>query len=203
MPHITYTSLLGYIGNQLPLDDRTKIEDHLFSDSCQQCAGKLARLQKVLKTVTEDRSVAPPAAVLVKAFDVYQKRLVFARQPLKQVMAILSFDSRMQFSSLAARGVVHTRQMLFTADDVDIDLQMTPEDGDHNVIGQVLGSEQAHQFSKAFVSLQNEAGAIVEGTQTDSHGQFTFRQVPSGVYHLVFDLDSQQVSISRLELIND
>jgi len=203
MPHLTYTSLLGYIGNELPAAARTKIEDHLFSDSCQQCAGKLTRLQKVLKVVTEDRSVAPPASVLVKAFDVYEKRPILARQPLKQVLAILSFDSRLQFSPMAARGVVHTRQMLFTADDVDIDLQMTPEDGDHNVTGQVLGSEQAHQSPQAFVSLQNEAGAIVEGTQTDSHGQFTFRQVPPGVYHLVFDLDSQQVSISRLELIND
>jgi hypothetical protein len=203
MSHLTYTTLLGYIGNELPLADRTKIEDHLFSDVCQECGHKLARLQKVLKVVTQDNSVAPPPAVLDRAFDLYQKRPISVRRPLSQVLATLQFDSRLQFSSLAARGPIRTRQMLFTAEDVDIDLQMTPESEDHNLTGQILGSEQANQPPQAFVSLKNEMGELLQGTQTDALGQFIFRQVPAGVYHLVFDMDSQEVTITRLELVND
>jgi hypothetical protein len=39
--------------------------------------------------------------------------------------------------------------------------------------------------------------------ETDSFGQFAFRQVPSGIYDLVFDLGAQEVSINSLELSND
>jgi hypothetical protein len=203
MSHLTYTTLLGYIGNQLPLADRTRIEDHLFSDVCQECGHKLTRLQKVLKAVAKDHSVAPPAAVLGRAVDTYQKPPLSTRRSLSQVLAVLQFDSRLQFSQMAARGPVHTRQMLFTAEDVDIDLQVTPEDGDHNLTGQILGSEQVNPSPQAFVSLKNETDELMQGTQTDSLGQFTFRQVPPGVYHLVFDLNSQEVTITRLELVND
>jgi len=203
MSHLTYTTLLSYIGNQLPKADRAKIEEHLFSHPCPQCGNKLARLRTVLDAVTGDRSVAPPSAVLRRAFDVYQKRPVTSPQPLLQVLAILRFDSRLQLSPMLSRGATKTRQMLFTAQQVDIDLQITPEHGDHNLIGQILGSEQASELPPAFVSLKNDAGQVLKGTETDLLGQFTFRQIPSGIYNLEFELDSQEVAITGLELIND
>jgi hypothetical protein len=88
------------------------------------------------------------------AVDLYQKPPLSTRQSLSQVLAILQFDSHLQLSRMTSRGPVRTRQMLFTAEDVDIDLQMTPEDGDHNLTGQILGSEQANQSPQAFVSLK-------------------------------------------------
>lgn len=203
MSHLTYTTLLSYIGNQLPKADRAKIEEHLFSHSCQRCGKNLARLRTVLEAVTEDRSVAPPPAVLRKALDIYRKRPVPSRQPLLQVLAILQFDSRLQLSPLLSRGAAKTRQMLFSAQQVDIDLQITPQDGNHSLVGQILASEQANQPSPAFVSLKNETGEVLKGTETDSRGQFAFRQVPPGIYDLVFDLDSQEVAVNSLELIND
>jgi len=204
MSHLTYTALLGYIGDELSPADRIKIDNHLSSDLCKECGHKLARLQKVLKAVTTDKSLAPSPEVLTKAFGLYQKPPAPARKSLSQLLAVLQFDSRLQFSAMASRGASHSRQMLFTADDLDIDLQMTAEDGtNNNLTGQILGAESADQSPQAFVSLQNETGQLLQGTQTDAHGQFTFRQVPPGVYHLVFDLDSQEVSITRLELIND
>jgi len=203
MSHLSYTTLLSYIGNQLPKAERAKIEEHLFSHPCQRCGKNLARLRTVLEAVTEDRSVAPPPAVLRKALDIYRKRPVPSRQPLLQVLAILQFDSRLQLSPLLSRGAVKTRQMLFSAQQVDIDLQITPQDGNHSLVGQILVSEQANQPSPAFVSLKNETGEVLKGTETDSLGQFTFRQIPPGIYDLVFDLDSQEVAVTSLELIND
>lgn len=204
MSHLTYTTLLGYIGDELSPADRNKIEDHLFSDLCKECGRKLARLQKVLKAVATDKSVAPSPQVLTKAFGLFQERPAPAQKSLSQVLAVLQFDSRLQFSAMAMRGTIRSRQMLFTADDMDIDLQMTAEDGGHNnLTGQILGIENADQTPQAFVSLKDETGQLLSGTQTDAQGQFTFRQLPPGVYHLVFDLDSQEISISRLELVND
>jgi hypothetical protein len=203
MTHLTYTTLLSYIGNRLPDVERAEIETHLFSDSCQQCGSKAARLRVVLDAVTKDRSVAPPAAVLRKALNVDLKQPVSLSQPFLQMLAKLQFDSRLQLSPMQARGAVRTRHMLFSTPQLDIDLEITPERGDHNLVGQILDSEQADEPSLAFVSLKNETGEVLQGTETDSLGQFTFQQIPSGVYDLTFDLESQEVFISSLELMND
>ncbi len=203
MTHLTYTTLLSYIGNQLPDADRAEVEAHLFSDSCQQCGSKAARLRVVLDAVAKDRSVAPPPAVLRKALNVDLKQPVSLAQPFLQMLAKLQFDSRLQLSPMQSRGVAKTRHMLFSTPQLDIDLEITPERNDHNLVGQILDTEQTNEPSLAFVSLKNETGEMLQGTETDSLGQFTFQQVPPGVYDLVFDLDSQEVFISSLELMND
>jgi hypothetical protein len=203
MTHLTYTALLSYIGNQLSDDDRAEVETHLYSDSCQLCGEKAARLRVVLDAVSKDRSVAPPEAVLRNALNVDLKQPVSLAQPFLQMLAKLQFDSRLQLSPMQARGVAKTRHMLFSTPQLDIDLEITPDKGEHNLVGQILDSEQANEPSMAFVSLKNETGEMLQGTETDSLGQFTFQQVPNGVYDLVFDLDSQEVFISSLELMND
>ncbi|HAE58653.1 MAG TPA: hypothetical protein DCG54_03860 [Anaerolineae bacterium] len=93
--------------------------------------------------------------------------------------------------------------MLYTAQHVDIDLKITPEHGEHSLVGQVLADEKTDDLSTAFVTLQNKTGGMLQGVETDSFGQFAFRQVPSGIYDLVFDLGAQEVSINSLELSND
>lgn len=204
MTHLTYTTLLSYVGDCLPEADRAQIEAHLFSDLCQQCGSRVARLRAVLEAVTKDNSVAPPASVLRRALDIDLKRPTApSAQPFLQILAKLQFDSRLQLSPLLARGASKTRHMLFSTPQLDIDLEITPEDGDHSLVGQILDSEQANEPSLAFVSLKNETGEVLQGTETDSLGQFTFQQIPTGVYDLIFDLDSQEVFISSLELIND
>jgi hypothetical protein len=204
MTHLTYTTLLSYIGNSLPESEQAQIESHLFSDLCQPCGSKFTRLHTVLEVVTKDHSVAPPTAVLRKALDIDLKRPVASSaQPFLQMLAKLQFDSRLQLSPLLVRGASKTRHMLFSTPQLDIDLEITPQDGDHSLVGQILDTEQANEPSLAFVSLKNETGEVLQGTETDSLGQFTFQQVPTGVYDLIFDLDSQEVFISSLELIND
>jgi len=203
MTHLTYTALLSYIGNRIPDTDRAEVEAHLFSDLCQECGSKIARLRTVLEAVTSDRSVAPPAAVLRKAINLDLKQQVNLAQPFLQMLAKLQFDSRLQLSPMHARGIAKTRHMLFSTPQLDIDLEITPEQGEHNLVGQILDTEQSNEPSLAFVSLKNDAGEMLQGTETDSLGQFTFQQVPSGVYDLVFDLESQEVFISSLELMND
>jgi hypothetical protein len=120
-----------------------------------------------------------------------------------RIIAALSFDSRLQLSPAATRGATRVRQMLFTTDQVDIDLQVTPGRADNDLIGQMLSSERAGEAAPAFVSLQSRTGELVRATETDARGQFAFRQVPFGVYDLVFDLENQEVAVTGLELQND
>lgn len=203
MTHLTYTTLINYIGNKISDAERAEVEAHLFSDACQECSGKADRLRVVLGAVVKDRSFAPPSSVLQKAVNIDLKQPVALAQPFLQMLAKLQFDSRLQLSPMQSRGVAKTRHMLFSTPQLDIDLEITPERGEHNLVGQILDSEQADEPSQAFVSLKTESGEVLQGTETDSLGQFTFQQVPPGIYDLTFDLDSQEVFISSLELVND
>jgi hypothetical protein len=93
--------------------------------------------------------------------------------------------------------------MLFTTEQVDIDLQIKPGRADNDLLGQMLTTRRSGETVPAFVSLQNSAGTLLRATETDSLGQFVFRQIPSGRYDLVFDLETQEVAITGLEFKND
>ena len=196
MAHLKYETLLNYLENRLSVEERSEVDAHLVGP-CQRCHRRLILLRAVLDSVTNDRTVAPPAAILKQAVELSQGRYP---QPefWNRVVAVLSFDNRLQLSSAATRGTTRARQMLFTTEQVDIDLKIKPGREDHELLGQVLDIRQSTGFLPAFVSLQSNGGQQ-RATETDSLGQFAFHGVPSGTYDLVFDLDDQEIAVTGLE----
>jgi hypothetical protein len=93
--------------------------------------------------------------------------------------------------------------MLFTAQQVDIDLKISTGHETYDVLGQVLGTQQVGDVPSAFVSLQSKTGQILRATETDPLGQFAFREISSGVYDLIFDLETQEIAVHGLEVGND
>jgi hypothetical protein len=202
MNHPTYETLISHIENQLPDDARAKIEDHL-SQPCPQCNDTIGHLRLVLDAVEADTTAAPPPDVLRRAIATYRERSAVVHRPFLSVLAELLFDSRLQLSPMASRGVARTRQMLFATQQVDIDLNITPEHREHNLVGQILDRERADEYPAAFVSLENDIGTVQRSMEADSLGQFTFKQIPAGIYELVIDLGNQEVAITGLEFGND
>ncbi len=203
MAHLDYETLLNYLDNGLPADERSKVEQHL-AGSCQRCERRLSLLRAVLRSTQADHTVAPPEAVLQRAMDISRNRRGHsARNPWVRVVAALSFDSRLQLSSAATRGATRTRQMLFTTEQVDIDLQIKPGRGDSDLLGQMLSTRPSGEVVPAFVSLQNRTGTVLRAIETDPLGQFAFRQIPSGSYDLIFDLEQEEIAITGLEFEND
>jgi hypothetical protein len=203
MAHPKYAILLNYLEDHLSVEERSKVDAHL-AEPCWECARRLALLRTTLHSLAEEQTVAPPQAVLQRAVDIGQsQRNRPERKPWMRVVAALRFDSQLQLSSAATRGATRTRQMLFTTEQVDIDLQIKPGRADNDLLGQMLTTRRSGETVPAFVSLQNSAGTLLRATETDSLGQFVFRQIPSGRYDLVFDLETQEVAITGLEFKND
>jgi hypothetical protein len=201
MTHLKYETLLDYLEDRLLAEERSEVDAHLVG-GCPQCKRRLSLLREVLVSIAGDNTVAPPADILKKAVGI-AGRGPFRPKPWMRVIAALSFDSRLQLSPAALRGVGRARQMLFTTEQVDIDLQVKPAGVDHDLLGQVLGAGHSGEAVPAFVSLQSSGGQPLRATETDSLGQFAFRQIPSGVYDLVFDLETQEVAVTGLEFQND
>jgi hypothetical protein len=203
MTHFNYETLLDYVEGRLADEQRGKVDLHL-AESCRPCNHRLSLLETVVHSVAEDHTAPPPAFVLKQAADI---PLTHARpsqpKPWIRLIAALTFDSRLHLSSATTRGAARERQMLFTAEQVDIDLKIKPEREDHLLIGQILGEPNSADVFSAFVSLQNKTGQFFRATETDPLGQFTFHEIPSGVYDLIFDLETQEVAVMGVEVQND
>lgn len=202
MLHTNYETLVNYIENTLPEAERVRVENHL-AQPCAKCNRMLTRLHSFFKISTADLTVAPSKVVLQRAISIQQQRMPAPVSFRERLMAALQFDSRLQLSSARVRGAARSRQMLFATPTLDIDLQLTPERDEHTVFGQILGLQQAGAHTMAFVSLYDKSGRVLQGTETDAQGQFSFRKIDPGVYDIIFDLENQEVAILDLELIND
>jgi 5-hydroxyisourate hydrolase-like protein (transthyretin family) len=202
MTHLTYETLLNYLEERLPPEERNAVDAHLAS-VCESCGRHLALLRKVFETVNHDHSTPPPAAVLKRAVDI---PLTNPRAPQpatwQRLVAALSFDSHLQLSSALTRGSSRERQMLFSAEQMEIDVKISPARGSHDLLGQIMG-EPSENVSAAFVSLQSSTGQFLKATETDSLGQFAFHEISSGVYDLIFDLETQEIAVHGLEVGNE
>jgi hypothetical protein len=202
MAHITYRTLLSYLEDQLSPEERNQVDEHI-ARPCWQCARHITLLRSVLHATAGDRTVAPPREVLKRAVDIANSRQPRRPKPWVRVVAALRYDNRLQLSSSLQRGATRTRQLLFTTEQLDIDLQIKPGRGDSDLLGQMLSTRRLEELIPIFVSLQSTAGELLRATETDTLGQFAFRQIPAGTYDLVFDLENQEVAVTGLELEND
>lgn len=201
MAHLTYETLINYLEGQLSIEARSAAERHL-SEPCETCQRRRVVLQRTLHSAAEDQTTSPPASVLKRAIDIPLTHPRNIPGLLTRLIAALTFDSHLQVSSALTRGATRERQMLFSAEQVDIDLQIKSASQGHDLIGQVLG-RQTKGITSAFVSLQGNSGQLLKATEADSKGRFFFRGIPSGIYDLVFDLENQEVAVMGIEVKND
>jgi hypothetical protein len=202
MTHISYETLLNYLENRLPAEERSKVDEHL-AETCHQCDRRMSLVKTVLETAATDHTVAPPSHILQQAIDRAKGQIKEASPKFwNRLVASLTFDSHTQLSFAATRGSGRAHQMLFTTEQVDIDLQIKSGHKDHELRGQVLDAQHSGGFLPAFVSLQNNEGQQ-RATETDSLGQFAFHGVSSGTYDLVFDLENQEIAVTGLEFRNE
>jgi hypothetical protein len=202
MAHLTYETLLNYLEGHLSAAQKDEADAHL-NVPCDSCQRRRLLLQNVLRSAEKDQTIPPPPSVLKSAIDIpltHPKNT----QPglLTRLVAALTFDSHLQLSSALTRGAARERQMLFSADQVDIDLQIKSTREGHDLIGQILGGS-SRKVTSAFVNLQKNTGQLLKATEADRKGQFVFRGLPAGMYDLIFDLENQEVAVMGIEVRND
>ncbi len=195
--HIPFANLLDYLDQTLPASDRAEVEAHLATP-CAECQINLQQARELLHVFTlPDRTVSAPPDVLKRAAALFKPRSILAAIP--EIVASLIFDSFQQTPVAALRGATRTRQLLFSAQDLDIDMQITPERDSATLIGQVLTRTTATLQALPVVRLY-QAGEVIDTSYSDPLGQFTFRAVPPGRYDVGVWVDPNLVVIKGVEL---
>lgn len=202
MKHPKFQKLVDYLNNQLSADETQKIKAHITA--CVQCKTELNRAGYLVTARQEDDLVAPELSLLnrvVTAFRRQQNRL--PNRPQRK--ASLEFDSWTEMTPLGARGMTQERQLLFSEDVFDIDLQIAedpPNSSTFTLRGQFLINNDISGFDALDgieIRLTDAVNAEWRGL-TDSLGQFSFSQLLDGIYTLNVILEDHDITLEDVEL---
>jgi len=202
MKHPNFQKLVDYLNNQLTADETQAIEAHVTG--CAQCETELNRARYLVTTQQDDDLVAPELSLLsrvVTAFRRQQNRL--PNRPQRE--ASLEFDSWTEMAPVGARGMAQERQLLFSEEMFDVDLQIVkdpPKSSTFTLRGQVLNGDDETGFADLDgleIRLTDAASTEWRGL-TDTLGQFSFSQLPEGVYTLSIILEDHDIILEDVEL---
>jgi hypothetical protein len=198
--HIPFERLVDLAEGRIAPDESGDARAHL--SACAACAGQLAQVERLAGLMRADNSVDAPRDVLAGAVN------LFAARPrregfLRRVVAALSFDSHaVQQPAFGVRSgePSSSRQLLFSAGDVDVDLRLAPEAEGWAVSGQVLGACAGGWAELGDAEDSEEPEQKSARAELNELCEFALPVVPAGSYTLRLRLDDLLVEIPDLNL---
>ncbi|HEX7331868.1 MAG TPA: hypothetical protein VF290_10225 [Pyrinomonadaceae bacterium] len=159
--------------------------------TCSECDTTLRRLRQLIHTMKSDRGADAPRDVLLSTINIFSPR----QSPLRRVVAILTFDSRNASPAYGMRSIhANSRQMLYSAQETDLDLRITVQNDECIVAGQIMRdgcTGGVVQISGASGSAEASLNELCE---------FTLPAVPVGNYSLTVRMLDVEIEIPELEL---
>lgn len=193
--HIDFARIADLAEDRVAPDMRTESMAHI--SSCSHCAEKLRRLDEVVRLMASDRSTDAPRDVVAYAMNIFSSRAKSSKQSLKRrILAALSFDSSLnEAPAFGVRsGQTGSRQLIYSAEESDIDLRITLNDDMWVVAGQILREDCAG----GRVEIEGLSGSAA--ATLNELCEFTFPAVPPGNYILRVNMTDVEVELPQLEL---
>src|SRR5262245_44125042 len=151
--------------------------------ACSRCATQLAWLERVIGLMRTNDYEEPPARVatdISRLFDSYSPAPASSLR--QRIMAVLRFDSAQLALPVGRRsGSSTNRQLLFTAEHLDLEVQILQSGQVWEVSGQVLNADV-----RGLAKVHGPAGEV-QATLNDV-GEFLLTPVPPGRYTLILQL---------------
>jgi anti-sigma factor RsiW len=190
--HIPFETLADLAEGRAAKAEREAAAGHL--STCSTCAAELNKLESVIALMhTDDREDAP-RDLLSYVINMFQQK---EAEPsiLRRLVATLSFDSMTTAPAFGFRSTqAESRQLLYSAEENDIDLRITPQNDLWMVVGQVLRPDCAG----GQVELAGATGSVVAGL--NDLCEFTLPPVSAGKYSLRVKTADVEIEVPELEL---
>ena len=200
---IAFSRLVDWVEGRLPEEEARAVEEQVAVAYAATLAD-VAWLRKFVRATEHGVLESPPPDVRSTLIARFKAHAEGRRTPglLERVVATLTFDGGLR-PALGARtaGAQETRrQLVYSADALDVALNVLPRARDKNfdLDGQVLprGDVELGSFSVQLLQSESELGI----TATDDLGAFAFESIPSGEYEIILSTDRVEVSIAPVEL---
>ena len=196
--HPPFERLADLAEGRLAPEEARGVRTHLAA--CRNCAAQLAEVERVTNLMRADNSVDAPRDVLsnaVRLFDSRQAREGVVAGVIRRVVASLSFDSLAPGLAYGVRsgGADASRQLIFTAGDVDVDLRLAPAPEGWAVSGQILG-----ECAGGWAELSGANAEDAARAELNTLCEFALPVVPAGSYTLRLGLGDTLVEVPGLDL---
>jgi hypothetical protein len=200
---IAFSQLVDWVEGRLPEKEARAVEEQVALADAATLAD-VAWLRKFVRATEDSVLESPPPEVRSTLIARFMAHAEGRRTPglLKRLVATLTFDGGLRpavgVRSAGTQGA--RRQLVYSADDLDVALNFLPRASDKNfdLDGQVLPRDEVDLGSFSVQLLQSETELGI--TATDDLGAFAFESIPSGVYEIIFSTDRVEVSIAPVEL---
>lgn len=160
--------------------------------TCSACDDTLRRLRQLVLMMKSDSREEAPRDVLMSALNIFSPA---SQSPLRHVIAVLIFDSRSVGPAFGMRSLpTASRQMLFSAQDTDLDLRITVQNEECILSGQVIRAGCVG----GLVEISGAAGSAE--ASLNELCEFTLPAVPVGNYSLRVRMLDVEIEIPELEL---
>ena len=203
--HLAYETLVqlaegARADRGLAASARREAEIHLAG--CSSCRSLFGEAQRIVAAMHGDDLAAAPPSVIARALQAFRPlaRPVAAGAegpgPVRRWLeGLLQFDSAAApaLGMRAGGEASPARQVVYTLDDYDLDLRLEPGGAGWLVAGQLLGSD-----ALGMATLAGEEGRY--GCALNDLGEFTFEDLPAGVYNLSIALPDVDLVISALSV---
>src|SRR5438105_644668 len=188
--HIEFATLTDFIEGRLDNAGRGNVEAHL--SACAECAGQAAQLSEVTRLMRNDAMEDAPRYARAAATALFRAHRKPAQSPLRRVLAALKFDSLQMTPAFGVRsGTATERQLLFSAGDNELHLQIAPVAESWQVTGQVLGP-----CAGGTVELRGASDTL--SVALNELCAFTLVPLVAGVYTLTLRLGEVDLEIPEL-----
>jgi hypothetical protein len=174
MKHYSTEEWIDFVTGTKPQSARQEMQKHLDT-GCKLCSQTVAVWGKVQRSAVEEARFAPPADIVRMVKAAFANAGDKPKAGIAGILADLVFDSFQALAIAGARSTgMQTRQMLFSANPFQIDLNIEAKPGETrlSVTGQLMDTSQPDSVGRGVpVTLSNRRGQTIQ-TVTNNYGEF-------------------------------
>lgn len=194
MKHIEFEKLLEKFEGLLTENESREISAHLAG--CTDCAAQSAKLENFFSYATDESPEDVGQAVTARLLNIFQpkKKIEIEKQSFgKRLLATLSFDDWQ--TVLNERFIFSdTRQLLYKAENYDIDLRLSFIGDKCQLSGQILPDCKA-------TILEITSENVSARTELNENSEFVFPLVSQEIYDLRIYFKDFFIEISQISLL--
>jgi hypothetical protein len=188
--HISLGTLADVIENRATSATLQAVRTHVAT--CSECGETLQRLERLIMMMRSDEAADAPRDLLMSAIKLFPPG---APRPLRRIVATLIFDSRKAMPVFGMRSVrSSSRQLLYSAQQTDLDLRITIQNDECIVAGQVI----REGYVGGLVEISGPTGSAE--ASLNELCEFTLPALPTGNYSLKVRMSDVEIEIPELEL---
>lgn len=161
--------------------------------ACSACGDTLRQLRQLILMMKSDDAEDAPRDVLMSAIKNFR---LSSKSPLRRIIAILTFDSRSAGPAFGMRSLqrASSRQLLYSAEECELDLRITVQNEECVVAGQVIRDG----CIGGTVEISGPTGSAE--ASLNELCEFKLPAIPTGHYSFKVRLPDVEIEIPELEL---